>query len=226
MTQLQRCRHIRFVHETKVQKYPVEPLPIGFDLEALLRWHPWHVLTDYRQQHHLIVQHLVMQHVVQQSMGDGVWSRSQKNRRAFDPVRWLHTDAGNKQWQRQATFIEALYQDLLAALPGGHQHKQGNPRQYRKGAALHHFRDVCSKEQTIDKQKAQQHGHRQYRWPLPQQQHHRGHQQRGHQHCPGHGYPIGRGQCPGRLEAQHQQDHANHQRPVHRPNIDLALLVA
>ncbi|MNJ33483.1 hypothetical protein D3C77_281690 [compost metagenome] len=159
-------------------------------------------------------------------MRHGIRSRRQEYRRAFDPVRWLHANTANEQWQWQAAFIQTLDEDLFATLPCGHQHEQRNPRQHRKRSALHHLGYVGGKEQAVDKQKTEQYRYRQHRRPFPQQQHDRGHQQGSHQHGPGHRHAVGGSQRIGRLEAKHQQDHPDHQRPVHRADVDLPLFVA
>ncbi|MNS73160.1 hypothetical protein D3C72_1065920 [compost metagenome] len=226
MAQLQRRRHVRFVHEAEVQQHAEEPVAIGLHLKALLLRHPWPILADHRQQHHLAVQHLVMQHVVQQRMGYRIGARREEHRRAFDPVRRLNADTADEQLQRQRAFVDTLHQDLLAALPGAHQQEQHSAGQDREGSTLDDLRHVGGKEQPIHKQETQQDRHRQHRWPLPQQQHHRRDQERGHQHGTGHRHAVGRRQGAGRPEADHQQHHANHQRPVHRTDVDLPLLVA
>ena len=138
----------------------------------------------------------------------------------------LNTDTADEQLQRQRTFVDTLDQNLLAALPGTHQQEQHTTRQHREGTALDDFRHVGSEEQPVDEQEAHQDRHRQHRRPFPQQQHDGRHQNSGHQHGAGHRHTVGRRQGAGRLETDHQQHHADHQRPVHRPNVDLPLLVA
>ena len=149
----------------------------------------------------------------------------EKHRRTLYPMRWLRPNAVDKQRQAQGRFIQALDQNLSPAFPGGHQREQHNPRQHRESPALKNFRHVSGEEQRIDQQKTQQHRDRQQLGKLPQQEHHRRHQQGGNQHGARHRHAIGRGQRAGRLEAQNQQHHADHQGPVHRADINLPLLM-
>jgi len=167
-----------------------------------------------------------MQHVVQQRMRHRICTRRQEHRRAFNPMRRLHADAADEHRQWQPALVNALDQDLLAALPGTHQQVQHQACEYRECAALNDLRYVGGEVQAIDQQETDHQRHRQHRRPLPQQQHHRGHQDGGHQHGPSHCHAVGRGQCAGRLEADHQQHHADHQCPVNCADVDLPLLVA
>ena len=157
MTQLQGLGHVRLVGETKVQDHPEEAFAIGIHLEPALGRHPWNVLIDHRQQHHLVMQHLVVQQVMQQGMGHGVRAGGKEHRGTLDPVRWLHADAADEDRQWQAAFVQAVHQQLLAALPGGHQDEQHDPRQYREGTALDDLRHVGGEEQPIHQEETQQH---------------------------------------------------------------------
>jgi len=130
-------------------------------------------------------------------MGHGVGPRSEEHCRTLNAMGRLYADAADEDRQRQATLVETADEQLLAALPGGHQHKQHDPRQYREGAALEDLRRVGCEEQAIHQQAAEQQRHGQHRWPFPQQQHHRRHQDGGHQHGARHSYAVGRGQGTG-----------------------------
>ncbi|MCY1175635.1 hypothetical protein D9M73_158790 [compost metagenome] len=172
------------------------------------------------------MQYLVMQQVVQQRMGHGIGSRRQEHGSALNTVRRLYGDTADEDRQRQSTLIDTLDQQLLAALPGGHQHKQRETRDHRECTALNDFRHVGGEVQTIDQHEAEQYRNREDWWPLPQQQHHRRHQDGGHQHGTGDRNPVGCRQSARGPEADDQQHHTHHQRPVHCTNVDLPLLVA
>ncbi|MNI52522.1 hypothetical protein D3C73_1073140 [compost metagenome] len=209
-----------------MQDHPEKAFAVGFDFEAPGRRHPRDIFIDHGQQHHLLVQHLVVQQVMQQRVGHGVRAGREEHGGALDAVRWLHTDAGDEDRQGQPALVHTLHEQLLAALPGGHQHEQGDTGHHREGAALDDFWHVGGEVQAVHQQETEQQRDRQQRWPLPQQEDHGGYQDSGHQHGPGHRYAISRGQGAGRLKAEHQQDDADHQRPVHRADVDLALFGA
>ncbi|MNM68314.1 hypothetical protein D3C81_798720 [compost metagenome] len=172
------------------------------------------------------MQHLVVQQVVQQRMRHGVGTGGEEHRCALHPMRRLRADAADEQRQRQGRFIQALDNDLASALPGGHEDEQRNTGDHRERPALEDLRRVGGKVQAVDQQETQQQRHCQPAWGLPQQQHHCRREQCSDQHGARHRHPVSRRQGTGGFEADHQQHHTDHQRPVHRADVDLPLFLA
>ncbi len=100
------------------------------------------------------------------------------------------------------------------------------PAMTGKCAALDHLGQVGGEEQAVHREHHAEERDAQPQRPFPQAPDHHAHQQGGDQHGSGHRHAVGSRQRRRGLEAEHQQDHADHQRPIHPADVDLPLLVA
>jgi hypothetical protein len=106
---------------------------------------------------------------------------------------------------------------LLAALPGGHQHKQGNTGDHRERTAL--LFGTLAAKYNRPPQETDQHRHRENR-PFPQQQHRPDTRMVVISIVPVTATAYAEAKAPG-IQSRVRAALADHQRPVHRADVDL-----
>ena len=123
---------------------------------------------------------------------------------------------------RQAGLVEAIDHQPATRRPAGQQGEGDRPDEQWEPAPGKELGQVRGEEQTVDDQEQPDLDRDQPQRPLPHLIFEHAKHQRGDEHRAGHRDAIGCGEVGAFTEAEHEQDHEQHQRPVDQGHIDLS----